>query len=464
VTTFSTREAVTGFGLYCFSVSDVYRPESVAELSRILQNLNGRGVRYVLRGAGRSYGDASVHPTGPVIDLTRLTTIHGLDEATGILRAEPGVDFERLWRFALPKGFWPPIVPGTMFVTLGGAVAMNIHGKNGWRRGTFGEHVVELTVLEKDGTPRRYANGDPGFLDVVSNFRSERPIVEVALQMKKLETGYLDIDGFTTPDLAAMLDVLDSEREKWEYLVGWIDCFPTGKDLGRGVVHLANYVHTEPGKPLGLTEREQTTGRLSDLIPKPLMLAVLKASAFDLGMKVVNAAKFHLTRVMGRNTTRESLVQYSFLLDFVPEWRSMYRPGGFIQYQLFVPKERAKEVLAEAIRLQHRHGAISYLGVVKRHRPDRFSGPTKTSYIRDGYSLALDFPVTERGAPNLIALCRAYDELLASCGGGLYKAKDCVGSVERMAERLRLYRVGGPSNETSSLSEEMTIAVAPSSE
>jgi len=143
----------------------------------------------------------------------------------------------------------------------------------------------------------------------------------------------------------------------------------------------------------------------------------------------------------------------------------MYRPGGFIQYQLFVPKERAKEVLSEALQLQHRHGVVSYLGVLKRHRPDRFSGPTRTRYIVDGWSLALDFPVTVENAPRLIALCRAYDDLLAACGGGLYKAKDCVGSVERMAGRLGLvrpYRVS--SKETSSLSEEMTIAVAPSSE
>ena len=462
-----TAEGVAGFGLYRFSVSEVHRPGSVEELASVVRDLNARGVPYVFRGAGRSYGDAAVNPKGPVVELTRLTRILGFDEATGVLTAEPGVDFERLWRYAVPRGFWPPIVPGTMFATLGGSVAMNIHGKNGWRRGTFGEHVVSLTVLETDGTPRRIPKADPAFLDVVSAWGSGRPIVEVALQMKRIETGYVDIDGFATRNLAETLSALDADKEKWEYLVAWIDCFPAGAGLGRGVVHLANYVHKEAGKPLGLTEKEQTTGRLSDLIPKPLMLAVLKASAFDLGMRVVNAAKYFLTRLGGRKTARESLVQYSFLLDFVPEWRSMYRPGGFIQYQLFVPKERAHETLAEALRLQHRHGVTSYLGVVKRHRPDRYPGPTKTRYIVDGYSLALDFPVTEKNAPRLIALCRAYDELLAAAGGGLYKAKDCVGSVERMSARLGLARAGqraASSKEISSASEETTMAIAPSSE
>jgi len=181
--------------------------------------------------------------------------------------------------------------------------------------------------------------------------------------------------------------------------------------------------------------------------------------------------KYAAHRLQGRHTTRESLVQYSFLLDFVPDWRDMYRPGGFIQYQLFVPKERALEALTEAIRLQHRHGVVSYLGVVKRHRADRYPGPTRTTYVKDGYSLALDFPVTERNSPRLIALCRALDELVARSGGGLYKAKDCVGSVERMSARLGLVRpddapqrAGTELKSTSSLSEEMTMAVAPSSE
>jgi FAD/FMN-containing dehydrogenase len=464
------KENVPGFGLYCFSVSEVHRPKSVEELARVLAELRRRGERWVFRGAGRSYGDAATNPTGPVVELVRLNRVLSLDEATGILRAEPGADFEALWRHALPRGFWPPIVPGTMFATLGGSVAMNIHGKNGWRRGTFGEHVVEVTVLEGDGSLRRIGKDDPAMLDVVSGWGSERPIVEIALQMKKLETGWLDIDGFTTGSLSETLSAMDAEKESWEYLVAWIDCFPRGKELGRGVVHLANYVHEEEGKPAGLTLKEQTTGRLSDLIPKPLMLAVLRWSAFDLGMRFVNAAKFHVTRLGGRKKTRESLVQYSFLLDFVPEWRSMYRPGGFIQYQLFVPKERALETLTEAIRLQHEHGVVSYLGVVKRHRPDRYPGPTKTRYVVDGWSLALDFPVTERNAPRLIALCRAYDELLARVGGGLYKAKDCVSSVERMGARLGLFRdrpdqrAGAGATSISSPSEETMMAVAPSSE
>jgi hypothetical protein len=149
-------------------------------------------------------------------------------------------------------------------------------------------------------------------------------------------------------------------------------------------------------------------------------------------MRLVNAAKFHLARLQGRASYRQSLVAFSFLLDYLPGWNSVYRPGGFIQYQMFIPRERARVAFARALALQHELGVVSYLAVAKRHRPDRFA---KTHAV-DGFSLAMDFPITRTNASRLIRLCRAYDALVFESGGRLYKAKDCVGSVERL-EALR---------------------------
>ena len=142
-------ERVEGFGLYNFSVSPVHRPSSTAELAAILAACRARGEAPVFRGAGRSYGDASLNPSGPVVEITRLNAIGGLDEATGIVRAGTLGD---LWKASIPKGFWPPVVTGTMHVTLGGAVAVNVHGKNGWKRGTIGDHLESVTLLRADGT------------------------------------------------------------------------------------------------------------------------------------------------------------------------------------------------------------------------------------------------------------------------------------------------------------------------
>jgi decaprenylphospho-beta-D-ribofuranose 2-oxidase len=143
----------------------------------------------------------------------------------------------------------------------------------------------------------------------------------------------------------------------------------------------------------------------------------------------VNLGKYAASLLRGRARYRQSLVAYSFLLDYLPGWNEAYRPGGFIQYQLFVPRDAAEAAFAKALNLQHEMGVVSSLAVVKRHRADLFS----RGYALDGFSLALDFPVNRRNASRLIALARAFDALLLACGGNTYKAKDCVGSVERLA-------------------------------
>ena len=424
-------ERVEGFGLYNFSISQVYRPGSVDALRDVLAACRARGGPPVFRGAGRSYGDPATNPSGPVVDLTGLNAVQSFGEATGIVRAGAGLTLGDLWRFSIPRGFWPPVVTGTMHVTLGAAVAMNVHGKNGWRRGTFGEHVEALKVLRRDGRVEEIVKGDPALDTVVGNWRSEEPIVEVALHLKKVSTGYLDVEGFSTQDLASTLAALDEAKESWEYVVGWVDCFAGGRSLGRGAIHLANEHLAKDREPSGLSVEEQTADIRTGPLPVPLLLLGLKLTAKGPQMRAVNAAKYLAGRLAGRARYRQSLVAYSFLLDYLPGWNRAYRPDGFIQYQLFIPKERAEEAFRKALVLQQNAGVVSSLAVVKRHRKD----PFPLGYAPDGFSLALDFPITRRNASRLIHLCRGFDRLVADSGGRIYKAKDCVGSFERIGAR-----------------------------
>ncbi len=427
-------ERVEGFGLYNFSISEVHRPASVRELRDALAGLRARGEHPVFRGAGRSYGDAAINAHGPVVDLSGLKEIHFFDEETGVVRAEAGVTIGELWRASLPRGFWPPVVTGTMHVTLGGAVAVNVHGKNGWKKGTLADHVLDVSVLRRSGEVARIPKDDLRFAGIVGNFRAEEPIVEVALKLKKVATGYLDVEGFATKDLPATLGSLDEAKDAWEYVVAWTDCFARGASLGRSVVHLANEHTRRNGEGSGLSEAEQLADVKTGPLPVPLMLLGLRLTAKGPQMRAVNAAKYLAGKLSGRTHYRQSLVAYSFLLDYLPGWNEIYRPDGFIQYQLFVPKERAEEALGRAIRLQHEHGTVSSLAVMKRHRADTFP----RGYAPDGFSLALDFPVTPGNARRLLALCRAFDRLLLEVGGGVYRAKDCVSSFERLAAARRV--------------------------
>ncbi len=424
----SRPERVEGFGLYNFSVSPVFRPTSLDELRQILAGCRARGEPVVFRGAGRSYGDAATNSRGPVVEMAGLNEVRSFDEATGILRAGAGLTIGDVWRLSVPRGFWPPVVTGTMHVSLGGALAMNVHGKNGWKQGTFAEHVEGVTLLGADGRAVRIPKDALSEAGVVGNMRAEAPIVEVELKLKRTASGYLDVEAYPAKDLPETLAAMEGAKGSWEYLVAWVDCFARGSSLGRSVVHLANEHPAAEGEPKGLTEAEQLADIRTGPLPLPLMLLGLRLTAKGPQMRAVNAAKFLAGKLAGRTRYRQSLVAYSFLLDYLPGWNEAYRPGGFIQYQLFVPGERASEALAEAIRLQHRHGVVSTLAVLKRHRADPFPG----GYALDGFSLALDFPVTARGAGRLVRLCRAYDRLLLECGGRVYRAKDCVGSFDRL--------------------------------
>jgi len=422
-------ERVEGFGLYNFSVSPVYRPSSVEELAAVLADCRARGETPVFRGAGRSYGDAALNPAGPVVELTLLNAIRSLDPETGIVRAAAGLTLGELWKASVPKGLWPPVVTGTMNVTLGGAVGVNVHGKNGWKRGTIGDHLESVSVLRPDGRIEEVAAGTAAMADVVGNTCASDPIVEVALHLKKLRSGYLDVEGFATPDLAATLAEIDGAKDDWEYVVGWMDCWASGRALGRSALHVASEHVPAPGEPTGLSVEEQVADIKTGPLPVPLLLLGLKLTARGPQMRLVNAAKFLAGRLAGRARYRQSLVAYSFLLDYVPGWNEAYRPGGFIQYQLFVPKEKAEEAFSRALVLQQEAEVVSSLAVVKRHRADTFP----RGYAPDGFSLALDFPVTRGNAGRLIRLCRGFDRILLETGGSAYRAKDCVGTVDRLA-------------------------------
>ena len=196
------------------------------------------------------------------------------------------------------------------------------------------------------------------------------------------------------PDLETMLRLTDDAKDDWEYVVGWIDAFARGKNLGRGLLHFARHLEdgedTEPGAQLS-TAAQDLPSNLFGIVPKGQMWRMLKPFTNRPGMRAINLAKYLSGSTIGDNATyRQSLAGFSFLLDYVPNWKKVYEPGGLIQHQSFVPRDRAEEVFRNQLEVCHEHGMPSFLAVLKRHRPD----PFLLSHAVDGFSLALDFPVS----------------------------------------------------------------------
>jgi len=412
---------IEGFGQSSGADGYVYRPTNLEQIQDCFELARKAGRKVVLRGAGRSYGDASILNEGVVLDITRMRQILSWDPRTGVIEAQAGATIEDIWRLTLEDGWWPPVVSGTMFPTLAGALAMNIHGKNNPQAGTIGEHVEEIDVLFPNGELRTLTNQDRLFYAVISGFGSLGAIVRVKLRMKKIQNGNLQV----LPLRCANWDEQFAAFEKYvpiaDYQVSWVDCFARGKGFGRGDFHAAWYAYDGQEHPLSLNANSQDLpDTILGFFPKSSVWRYLRWFNNRTGMRMINAAKHRSGFISEGRPFQQSLVAFSFLLDFVPDWRKSYLPGGFIQYQSFVPKERAPEVFAHQVELQQAAGLESFLGVLKRHRPDKFL----LSHAVDGYSLALDFKITAGNKQRVFALAHKMNDLVLEAGGRFYLAKD----------------------------------------
>ena len=424
------------------ALSYVYRPINTDGVCAVFDRAQASGLSVGLRGAGRSYGDASLNAEGIALDLTRMKRILDWNPETGLIRVEPGVTIQQVWQYTIEDGWWPNVVSGTMFPTLGGAAAMNIHGKNNWKAGPIGDWITEFELLTVRGDLKicsRTENADL-FHAVIGGFGMLGVITRLDLQLKKIHSGLLNVTPIGVRNFDAMFRTFEERLPQSDYLVGWLDCFATGDALGRGQIHQANYL--KPGEDTNAAqtlrvENQELPDSLFGVVPKSLMWRLMKPLVNDPGMRAINFAKSLSATTLGDGHT-QSHAGFAFLLDYVPNWKHTYKPGGLIQYQSFVPKEHAQVVFTAQIKLAQAYGLVPYLGVFKRHRPDGFL----MTHAVDGYSLALDFAVTPAKSGGLLSLAAEMDRLVLDAGGRFYFAKDSALHRLSATEALGAERVG----------------------
>ncbi len=435
----TSLEYVEGWGMSLGGPACVHRPATIEALRELLLCARAAGRPLALRGAGCSYGDASL-PTGDeVLELSRLDRILAWDRASGIASVEPGVTIEALWRRSLPDGWWPRVVSGTMFPTLGGAAAMNIHGKNNYEAGTLGDAIRSFEILLASGEIRRASREEnPAlFHAAIGGFGMLGVFTRLELATKRVHSGEVEVRAVRAPDLAFALDWLESERERCDYLVAWIDAFARGRALGRGLIHEARYLEPgedpDPAATLALAHQDLPPSILG--VPKSEAWRALRLLNRDAGMRALNAFKFHSSALeVWKGPYRQPHAAFAFLLDYVPNWKWAYgrrERRGLIQYQAFVPRAEALRVYREILERSQAAQRVPYLGVLKRHRPD----PFWLTHAVDGYSLALDFKVVPERREALWKHCEALSELVLAAGGRFYFAKDSTltaGQARRM--------------------------------
>lgn len=422
------------------SYARVYRPTSVDEVGAVLQLARESGEPLGLRGTGNSYGDASMNSSGAVLDISRMNRILSLDPESGVVEVEGGVTLRQLWRYTLPRGFWPKVVSGTSFPSLAGLASMNVHGKNNFAVGTIGDAILEFDLLLPSGELRTCSRQEHAalFHGAIGGLGMLGVFTRIKLKTKRVHSGKLLVHSFANRNLRELMEYMQARRNGADYLVAWVDCFAKGQALGRGAIHRAQYLapgeDIEPERTRSLAYQDVKPNILG-VIPKGELWRPLRLLNNDPGFRLINTAKYHLGRYEAWCRPKHwSLNEFSFLLDYVPNWKWSYgrKPGhGLIQFQPFVPDAAAHDVFCEILRQSQERGHTPYLGVVKRHRPDKFL----LTHAVDGWSFALDYKVTPENRESLFGFCRELVELVIAVGGKFYFAKDSVlpqGAVERM--------------------------------
>ncbi len=424
--TSKTMERVEGWGMASSAMSYVSRPVNADEICAVFDQARRTGRSVGMRGAGRSYGDASLNSENILLDLTRMRRILNWDPQTGVIVVEPGVTIQQLWQYTIEDGWWPNVVSGTMFPTLGGAAAMNIHGKNNFKVGPIGDSILEFDLITPSGETllcSRTQNSEL-FYGAIGGFGMLGVISRLVLQLKKVHSGLLNVTPIGIQNFDHLFQVFEQRLPQSDYLVGWIDCFASGEALGRGQVHQANYLKPgedpHPAQTLRV-ENQELPDSILGVFPKSLMWRFMKPFVNDPGMRLINTAKYLASTKLGDgHVHQQSHAGFAFLLDYVPNWKKAYQPGGLIQYQSFVPKEHAQAVFSRQLTLAQEYGLAPYLGVFKRHRPDDFL----MTHAVDGYSLALDFAVRPPKRGGLLSLAAEMDRIVLDAGGRFYFAKD----------------------------------------
>lgn len=425
----NTFTQLENFGHSLSAQSYLIQPKSSEEIYSAFKLAKKMGLTVTPRGAGRSYNDAALNGGGILLDMSAMNQILEWDQFTGRVRCEPGVTLEKLWQHIEPQGWWPPVVSGTMKTTLGGCLAANIHGKNNFKMGTIGEHVIEFTAVLPTGaeitcTPKKNADL---FYAMIGGYGMLGIFTSVTLQMKRIHSGLLTVDAFPVQNLHRHLSSLRDDAPNYDYIVGWLETFAGGSSLGRGQIHAARYLHEGEDKNPQETMKvsnQVLPSRIFGVFPKGLLHYFMSPFMINLGVWGVNTGKYIAS--LRKHTFRQPHAAFHFLLDYVPNWELSYGRSGLIQYQSFLPKETAEAAWTEILQLSHKNGLPSYLGVTKRHRPDKFL----LTHAVDGFSLAMDFKVTDGGRAKMRAMLQEFDKIVLVNRGRFYFAKNSETTAE----------------------------------
>jgi len=403
---------IHGWGRYPGIDAEIVEPESVTTLTAALTDANT--VALIPRGAGRSYGDSSLANT--VISSRYLDNFYSLDDKQGFLHCGAGLTLDQLLKVCIPRGWFLPVVPGTKFVSIGGAIAADIHGKNHHRDGSFCEFVDSLTLALANGELIKCSRNENTelFHGTCGGMGLLGAIVDATIKLEKVSSVFLNTRTIPSSNLEETLALLQ-EHNKERFVVAWLDCLAQKEQLGRGIVHLGDYDNS------GRLDIHRRWGPSVPFSTPSLFLN-------SYSMRLFNNLYYRLNSAGGSNN--ESYDEFFFPLDSIRHWNRLYGRKGFLQYQFVLPDESSQEGMTQVLERVAVSGKGSLLAVLKKFRD---GNENLLSFPRSGMTLTLDF----KREDSLFPLLDELDAIVIDHGGRHYLAKDA-----RMSESV--FKAGYP--------------------
>ncbi|NKB25132.1 MAG: FAD-binding protein [Kiritimatiellae bacterium] len=374
-----------------------------------LSNILSRTTSCIPRGLGRCYGDASLQ--SHILSTDRLNRFLSFEPITGTLTCEAGVSFAEILTFFVPRGWFPPVTPGTKFITVGGAIASDIHGKNHHRAGTFCEHIESITLKLSNGQISQCSLSENKelFHATCGGMGLTGLILQATFKLTPIESAYIKEEVIKAKDIDEIMDLFEASAP-FPYSVAWIDCLAKGKQLGRSIMMRGGHARLENCKGL----KNPFLLRPTKPINIPFFLPDALFNKWTI--KSFNALYYHKKRTI----SKLMLVDYDtffYPLDRIYHWNRMYGKRGFIQYQFVLPKPSSCEGIKKILNKIGQEGKGSFLAVLKLFGK---ANQNVLSFPMEGYTLALDFPLTD----DIFDFLDRLDTIVLDYGGRIYLTKD----------------------------------------
>ncbi|WFR97695.1 FAD-binding oxidoreductase [Rhizobium tumorigenes] len=408
MTDFTHQDNFRSWGNVLKLEHNVAKPAWRDQLARTVLNGRQQGLNLLGAGLRRSYGDSGLNPGGGVIDMTGLDKFIRFDPATRILRAESGISFDTVLQIIVRQGFFLPVTPGTRYVTLGGAVSNDVHGKNHHKSGSIGRWVRSLGLLRSDGEELELSptQNSELFAATIGGLGLTGLITWVELELIAVESAMIDAENIPFGNLHDFFSLTRESEQNFDYTVSWIDCLAKGSSLGRGLFSCGNHARTGSMLP----DPGNTMFTMPTNLPK-LAMNRYSISAFN--------ALYYWNGRRKSGGARIGLHPFFYPLDSIGRWNRLYGRAGMYQYQSVVPAAVQEDATRDMLKAISASGQGSFLAVLKTFGAAK--SPGLLSFPREGTTLALDFP--NHGGSTL-KLMERLDAIVLEANGRLYPAKD----------------------------------------